>query len=208
MIGALGSLYRLCRSAARVRPGWPMTVVAPCARLAVALATALITRSVTGPWLMPTASCGRRGGGFGRRPRRRSSPAGTVRTRRPLQLARARRSERVALRPDGAGSSITAVLVSWEAINDRAPAFYSLLLLLETGMLGVFAARDIILFYVFFEFTLIPLFFLVGVWGSEDRRYAAVKFFIFTFAGSLLTFLGLLAIVLLELLQQLPSAQC
>jgi NADH-quinone oxidoreductase subunit M len=68
--------------------------------------------------------------------------------------------------------------------------------MLGTGMLGVFAARDIILFYIFFEFTLIPLFFLIGVWGSEDRRYAAVKFFLYTLAGSLLTFLGLLAIVL------------
>ena len=68
--------------------------------------------------------------------------------------------------------------------------------LLETGMLGVFVARDIILFYIFFEFTLIPLFFLIGIWGSEDRRYAAIKFFLFTLAGSLLTFLGLLAIVL------------
>lgn len=91
---------------------------------------------------------------------------------------------------------VTAVLVSWEAIGDRPASFYSLLLLLETGMLGVFAARDIVLFYVFFEFTLIPLFFLIGIWGSEERRYAAVKFFLFTLAGSVLTFLGLLAIVL------------
>lgn len=92
---------------------------------------------------------------------------------------------------------ITSVLVSWEAITDRPGLFYGLLLLLECGMLGVFAARDLILFYVFFEFTLIPLFFLIGIWGSEERRYAAVKFFIFTLAGSLLTFVGLLAIVLL-----------
>src|SRR5688572_14769713 len=91
---------------------------------------------------------------------------------------------------------ITSVLVSWEAITDRGPAFYCLLLLLGTGMLGVFAARDIILFYIFFEFTLIPLYFLIGIWGSEERRYAAIKFFLFTFAGSMLTFLGLLAIVL------------
>ena len=91
---------------------------------------------------------------------------------------------------------VTSVLVSWEAIADRAPLFYSMLLLLEFGCLGVFAARDIILFYVFFEFTLIPLFFLIGIWGSEERRYAAVKFFLFTLAGSVLTFLGLLAIVL------------
>ena len=91
--------------------------------------------------------------------------------------------------------TLTSILVSWEAISDRAPAFYSLLLLLECGMLGVFAARDLILFYIFFEFTLIPLFFLIGIWGSEDRRYAAIKFFLFTLAGSMLTFLGLLAIV-------------
>jgi NADH-quinone oxidoreductase subunit M len=91
---------------------------------------------------------------------------------------------------------VTAVLVSWEAIDERAPLFYSMLLLLEFGCLGVFTARDIILFYVFFEFTLIPLFFLIGIWGSEERRHAAIKFFLFTLAGSLLTFLGLLAIVL------------
>ncbi|MEX0979212.1 MAG: hypothetical protein WDZ48_10185, partial [Pirellulales bacterium] len=65
----------------------------------------------------------------------------------------------------------TCVLVSWEAIVDRPATFYCLLLILGSGMLGVFAARDIILFYIFFEFTLIPLFLLVGVWGSEDRRY-------------------------------------
>ena len=91
---------------------------------------------------------------------------------------------------------LTSVLVSWDAIDDRAPTFYVLLLLLETGMLGVFAARDVILFYVFFEFTLIPLFFLIGIWGHEDRRYAAAKFFLFTLAGSLIAFLGLVAIVL------------
>lgn len=93
---------------------------------------------------------------------------------------------------------VTSVLVSWEAIEDRPALFYAMLLVLECGCLGVFAARDIILFYVFFEFTLIPLFFLIGIWGSEQRRYAAVKFFLYTLSGSLLTFLGLLAIVLLN----------
>ena len=91
---------------------------------------------------------------------------------------------------------VTAVLVSWEAIKDRPALFFAMLLLLEAGCLGVFTARDIILFYICFEFTLIPLFFLIGIWGSEDRRYAATKFFIFTLAGSLLTFIGLLTIVL------------
>jgi len=91
---------------------------------------------------------------------------------------------------------VSAVLVSWDAIQDRAPLFYAMLLLLEFGCLGVFAAQDLLLFYIFFEFTLIPLFFLIGIWGSEDRRYAAVKFFLFTLAGSVLTFLGLLMIAM------------
>jgi NADH-quinone oxidoreductase subunit M len=92
--------------------------------------------------------------------------------------------------------SLTAVLVSWEAIVDRPVGFYVLLLVLEAAMLGVFAARDVILFYVFFEFTLVPLFFLIGIWGHDERRKAAIKFFLYTLAGSVLTFLGLLTIVL------------
>jgi len=92
--------------------------------------------------------------------------------------------------------TLTAVLVSWEAIQEGAVGFYAMLLLLETAMLGVFAARDLILFYVFFEFTLVPLFFLIGIWGHDERRRAAVKFFLYTFAGSVLAFLGLLVIVL------------
>jgi NADH-quinone oxidoreductase subunit M len=90
----------------------------------------------------------------------------------------------------------SSVLVSWHAIDQRTALFYSMLLLLEAGCLGVFAARDIVLFYIFFEFTLIPLFFLIGIWGSEQRRYAAAKFFLYTLAGSLLTFLGLLTVLL------------
>ena len=91
---------------------------------------------------------------------------------------------------------VTCVLMSWESVSSRPGAYYALLLLLGTGMLGVFAARDIILFYIFFEFTLIPLFFLIGVWGHEERQYAAAKFFIYTLAGSMLTFLALISIVL------------
>ncbi|MGQ9504859.1 MAG: complex I subunit 4 family protein [Thermogutta sp.] len=91
---------------------------------------------------------------------------------------------------------VTSVLVSWNAINHQAATFYRLLLVLYTGMLGVFTARDLLLFYIFFEATLIPLFFLIGIWGHEDRRHAAVKFFIFTLAGSVLTFIGLLAVVI------------
>jgi NADH-quinone oxidoreductase subunit M len=91
---------------------------------------------------------------------------------------------------------VVAVLVSWKSIKVQEPLYYGLLLLLGTGMLGVFVARDIILFYLFFEFTLVPLFLLIGIWGSEQRRYAAIKFFLFTLAGSVLTLLGLITIVL------------
>lgn len=90
---------------------------------------------------------------------------------------------------------LTSVLVSWDAIRERTGFYYSMLLMLASGCMGVFAARDILLFYIFFEFTLIPLFFLIGVWGSEERRFAAVKFFLYTLTGSLLTFLGLLCII-------------
>ncbi len=92
--------------------------------------------------------------------------------------------------------TFTAVLVSWNAVTDRPAGFYALLLLLEAGMLGVFSARDLILFYIFFEFTLIPLYFLIGIWGHEQRRYAANKFFLFTFAGSVFALLGLIGMVL------------
>lgn len=91
---------------------------------------------------------------------------------------------------------ISAVLVSWTAITERAAEFYAALLILEAGLLGVFCAFDLLLFYVFFEFTLIPLFFLVGIWGGPLRKYAAGKFFIYTLAGSLITLLGLVSLVL------------
>jgi NADH-quinone oxidoreductase subunit M len=90
---------------------------------------------------------------------------------------------------------VSAVLVSWTAITDRAAEFYAALLILETGLIGVFCAFDLLLFYVFFEFTLIPLFFLVGLWGGPLRKYAAGKFFIYTLAGSLITLLGLVSLV-------------
>jgi len=91
---------------------------------------------------------------------------------------------------------VPSVLVSWTAIEDRGAEFYAWLLALETVMLGVFLSFDIVLFYVFFELTLVPLFFLIGIWGGPQRRYAARKFFIYTLAGSLITMLGVLTIVL------------
>jgi NADH-quinone oxidoreductase subunit M len=91
---------------------------------------------------------------------------------------------------------VSSVLISWTTITERVNEYYAWLLALHTGMLGVFLAFDIILFYVFFELTLVPLFFLIGIWGGPERRHAARKFFIFTLAGSLITLLGVLAVVL------------
>ncbi len=78
------------------------------------------------------------------------------------------------------------ILVSWRYINRRVKEFYALFLLLEFGLVGVFVALDLVLFYVFWEVSLVPMYFLIGVWGHERRIYAAVKFFLFTMAGSVL----------------------
>ncbi len=87
-----------------------------------------------------------------------------------------------------------AVWGSFTGIADRVKEYYILMLLLEVGMLGVFCAMDLLLFYVFFEFTLVPLYFLIGIWGGPEKRRAANKFFIYTLAGSVLTFAGVLYI--------------
>jgi len=78
------------------------------------------------------------------------------------------------------------ILISWRAIQDRAKEFYAFLLLLEFGLIGVFLAQDLFLFYVFWEVSLVPMYFLIGIWGHERRIYAAVKFFLYTMAGSVL----------------------
>jgi NADH-quinone oxidoreductase subunit M len=85
-----------------------------------------------------------------------------------------------------------AILGSFNYITKRERPFYALLLLLQTGIIGVFAAMDLFLFYVFFELTLVPMYFIVGVWGGERRIYAAVKFFLYTALGSLLMLVGIL----------------
>src|ERR1700745_2134607 len=87
-----------------------------------------------------------------------------------------------------------AVLSSWSAIQKREKEYYILLLLLQTGMLGVFMSLDFVLFYVFWEVMLVPMYFLIGVWGSERRLYAAIKFFLYTLAGSVLMLLAIFAI--------------
>jgi NADH-quinone oxidoreductase subunit M len=87
-----------------------------------------------------------------------------------------------------------AVLCSYESIKHRAKEYYIFLLILETGMLGVFVSLDFFLFYVFWEVMLVPMYFLIGVWGSDRRLYSAIKFFLYTLFGSVVMLLGILAI--------------
>ena len=84
------------------------------------------------------------------------------------------------------------VLCSWTYITESTKGYYALLLILQTGMTGVFCAFDVLLFYIFFELTLIPMYFLIGIWGGERRIYAALKFVIYTMAGSLLMLVAIL----------------
>ncbi len=89
---------------------------------------------------------------------------------------------------------VIAVLSSWTAITERVRQYYVFLLLLQTGMLGVFCALDMFLFYVFWEVMLVPMYFLIGIWGGARRLYAAIKFFLYTLVGSVVMLLGLLAV--------------
>jgi len=85
-----------------------------------------------------------------------------------------------------------AILSSWESIRDREKLYYIMLLLLEFGLIGVFAALDTFVFYVFWELVLIPMYFLIGIWGGRERIYASMKFFIYTMAGSLLMLVAII----------------
>ncbi len=87
-----------------------------------------------------------------------------------------------------------AILSSWTAITERVKEYMVFMLLLETGMIGVFVALDLFLFFVFWEATLIPMYFLIGRWGGARRIYAAVKFFLYTFAGSALMLVAILVL--------------
>ncbi len=84
------------------------------------------------------------------------------------------------------------VLSSWTYIGTQHKGYYTLLLVLQTGITGVFCAFDLFLFYIFFELTLIPMYFIIGIWGGEERIYAAVKFVIYTLVGSLLMLVAIL----------------
>jgi NADH-quinone oxidoreductase subunit M len=85
-----------------------------------------------------------------------------------------------------------ALLASWESITSRLKGYVALMLLLEAGTLGVFMALDLFLFYVFWEFMLIPMYFIIGIWGGGERIYAAIKFFLYTMAGSLLMLVAII----------------
>jgi len=85
-----------------------------------------------------------------------------------------------------------ALLASWESITTRLRGYVALMLLLEVGTLGVFVSLDLVLFYVFWEFMLIPMYFIIGIWGGNDRIYAATKFFLYTMAGSLLMLIAII----------------
>src|SRR5438477_4316546 len=89
-----------------------------------------------------------------------------------------------------------SVLGSYTYITTRERAFYALMLVLTSGMIGVFVSLDLFLFYVMWEVMLIPMYFIIGVWGGERRLYAAIKFFIYTFFGSLLMLVAILVLVL------------
>jgi NADH-quinone oxidoreductase subunit M len=90
---------------------------------------------------------------------------------------------------------LIAVIASWK-ITDRAPTYFAMLLLLQVGMNGVFVALDFVLFYVFWELVLVPMFFLIGMWGGARREYASIKFFIYTLAGSVFMLVGIIALYL------------
>jgi NADH-quinone oxidoreductase subunit M len=87
-----------------------------------------------------------------------------------------------------------AILSSWTAVRKRELSYYAFLLILESAMIGVFVSLDLLLFYLFFEASLVPMFFLIGIWGGERRIYAAIKFFIYTAVGSLLMLVGIIAL--------------
>jgi NADH-quinone oxidoreductase subunit M len=87
-----------------------------------------------------------------------------------------------------------AILSAWTAITERVKEFYVCLLVLQTGMLGAFISLDFLLFFLFWEVMLVPMYFLIGIWGSDRRLYSAIKFFLYTLVGSVVMLLGILAL--------------
>ncbi len=89
---------------------------------------------------------------------------------------------------------VVAILASFKDIHEREPAYYAMILLLETGVMGTFLATDFIIFYVAWELVLVPMFFLIGIWGGPRREYAAIYFFIYTHVASMIMLLGIIGI--------------
>ena len=87
-----------------------------------------------------------------------------------------------------------SILCSWSSIQERVKEYYAFFLFLQAGMLGVFMVLDVFLFYVFWEIMLVPMYFIIGIWGGGRRLYAAIKFFLYTLAGSVLMLLGMLKV--------------
>ena len=87
-----------------------------------------------------------------------------------------------------------AILSSWTAITERVKEYYIFLLVLQTGMIGAFISLDFLLFFLFWEVMLVPMYFLIGIWGSDNRLYSAIKFFLYTLVGSVVMLLGILAV--------------
>ena len=87
-----------------------------------------------------------------------------------------------------------AIFSSWSSIHDRVKEYYAMFLLLQTGMIGVFVSLDFLLFFVFWEVVLVPMYFIIGIWGGPRKLYAAIKFFLYTLAGSVLMLLGILTL--------------
>ena len=100
---------------------------------------------------------------------------------------------------------VIAALSSWDYIQKREKEYYVLLLFLQTAVIGVFASMDLFLFYLFFEVSLVPMYFLIGIWGGENRLYAAIKFFLYTLVGSVVMLLGVLKMYFLTQDQTLAS---
>lgn len=94
--------------------------------------------------------------------------------------------------------TVLCVLVSWKEIDTRVGTFHFFLLFMETSITGVFLATDLFLFYLFWEVQIIPMFFLIGIWGHEERVYATVKFILFTLAGSLFMLIALIGLYLIH----------
>ena len=101
-----------------------------------------------------------------------------------------------------------SILSTWKAVEDRVKDFMIFFLLLEVGMMGVFLAQDLFLFYIFWEFTLVPMYFLIGIWGGPKRIYAAIKFFLYTMAGSILMLIAILWLGINQGSFSVPELDC